>query len=84
MTIIGWIIIGVVAGFLAKLISPAGYGGFLADLVVGVIGAVIGGWIMAAFGHVGVNGLNLHSLLVAVLGAVILLWVYKAFAYRRM
>jgi uncharacterized membrane protein YeaQ/YmgE (transglycosylase-associated protein family) len=81
MSIIGWIILGLIAGFIAsKIVNRHGEGIFL-DIVIGIVGAVVGGWLMAAFGGEGVNGFNLYSMFVAVLGAIILLLV--AHAVRR-
>ena len=52
--------------------------GLLMDIIIGIIGAVIGGWIMSALGQGGVNGFNLYSFLVAILGAVVLIWIVRA------
>jgi uncharacterized membrane protein YeaQ/YmgE (transglycosylase-associated protein family) len=57
--------------------------GILGDLVVGIIGAFIGGWLFNTFGHAGVSGINLWSILVAFVGAVILLFILRAFSGRR-
>jgi uncharacterized membrane protein YeaQ/YmgE (transglycosylase-associated protein family) len=84
MSIISWLIVGLVAGFLAKWVVPGeGPGGILGDLVVGIIGAFIGGWIFNAFGHIGVTGLNVGSIVVAFVGAVVLLFVLRLFSGRR-
>jgi uncharacterized membrane protein YeaQ/YmgE (transglycosylase-associated protein family) len=81
MSIIAWIILGLIAGFIAsKLVNRHGEGVFL-DIVIGIVGAVIGGWIMAALGGQGVTGFNLYSLLVAIGGAIVLLLI--AHAVRR-
>ena len=78
MSILAWIALGLVAGFIgSKLINRTGEGFFL-DIVLGVVGAVVGGWVFHFFGAVGVTGLNLYSLLVAVAGSVIVLVVYHA------
>jgi uncharacterized membrane protein YeaQ/YmgE (transglycosylase-associated protein family) len=80
MGIILWIIFGAIAGWIASLImkTDAEQGTFL-NIVVGVVGAVLGGWLMSFFGYGGVTGFNLYSLLVAVLGAVVLIAVVRAF-----
>jgi uncharacterized membrane protein YeaQ/YmgE (transglycosylase-associated protein family) len=79
MSVIGWIILGLIAGFIASKIVNRHGEGIVMDIVIGIVGAVIGGWLMAAFGGgVGVNGLNLYSMFVAVAGAVILLLVVHA------
>jgi uncharacterized membrane protein YeaQ/YmgE (transglycosylase-associated protein family) len=73
VSIIAWIVLGLVAGFIASKIVNRHGEGFLMDIVIGIVGAVIGGWIMAALGGEGVNGFNLYSMLVAIGGAVVLL-----------
>lgn len=84
MDILAWIVVGIVAGFLAKSVVPGeGPGGILGDLVVGVVGAVIGGWIMHSFGNAGATGINIWSIFVAFLGAVVLLFVLRAVTGRR-
>lgn len=83
MSILAWIVLGLVAGFIAsKLVNKTG-GNLLWDLVLGVIGAFVGGFIFSQFGEGGVSGLNLYSLLVATIGAVVVLFVYHAIAGRR-
>jgi len=82
MSIIGWIVLGLIAGFIgSKIVNKSGEG-ILLDIVLGIVGAVVGGWLFARFGASGVTGLNLYSLLVAVVGAVVVLVVYHA--VRRM
>ena len=76
MSFLTWIVLGLVAGFIgSKIVNKAGEGFFL-DIVLGIVGAVVGGWLFSAFGSSGVTGLNLYSLLVAVIGAVIFLFAY--------
>ena len=71
---------GLIAGFIgSKIVNKSGEGVML-DIILGVVGAVVGGWLFNTFGHSGVTGLNLYSLLVAVIGAVIVLVVYHALA----
>lgn len=78
MSIITWIVLGLIAGFIAsKLVNKTGEG-ILMDIVLGVVGAVIGGWLFNTFGMVGVTGLNVWSVLVSVGGAVLFLVVYHA------
>jgi uncharacterized membrane protein YeaQ/YmgE (transglycosylase-associated protein family) len=78
MSIFAWIILGLLAGFIgSKLVNKRGDGLFL-DIILGVVGAVVGGWLFNRFGAVGVTGLNIYSLLVAVIGAVVVLLVYHA------
>ena len=76
MSFIAWIILGLIAGFIgSKVVNKRGEGLFL-DIILGIVGAVVGGFIFQRFGAAGVTGLNLYSLLVAVVGAVLVLVVY--------
>jgi uncharacterized membrane protein YeaQ/YmgE (transglycosylase-associated protein family) len=76
MSFLAWIVLGLVAGFIgSKIVNKTGEG-ILLDIVLGIVGAVVGGWLFNTFGAAGVTGLNLYSLLVAVVGAVVLLVVY--------
>lgn len=76
MSIIAWLVLGIIAGFIAsKIVNKSGEG-LIRDLVLGVIGAVVGGWVMETFGKAGVSGLNIYSLVVAILGAVLVLVVF--------
>jgi uncharacterized membrane protein YeaQ/YmgE (transglycosylase-associated protein family) len=82
MSLLAWIILGLIAGFVAsKLVNRTGEG-FVLDIVLGIVGAVVGGWLFNIFGMAGVSGLNLYSLLVAVVGAAALLVGYHAL-FRR-
>jgi uncharacterized membrane protein YeaQ/YmgE (transglycosylase-associated protein family) len=84
MNIIGWVVLGGIAGWLASIVMKRNSQmGLVANVIVGVVGAAIGGWLVTQFGGAGVTGFNLSSLLVAVLGAVVLLAVINAFAGRR-
>jgi uncharacterized membrane protein YeaQ/YmgE (transglycosylase-associated protein family) len=79
MSILAWIVLGLLAGFIAsKIVNKRGEG-FLLDIVLGIVGAVVGGLLFRLVGMGGVSGLNLHSLLVAVGGAIVVLLVYHAF-----
>jgi uncharacterized membrane protein YeaQ/YmgE (transglycosylase-associated protein family) len=78
MSILAWIVLGLLAGFIgSKIVNKSGEG-FILDIGLGVIGAVVGGYLFNAFGHVGVTGLNIYSLFVSVIGAVIVLVAYHA------
>ncbi len=78
MSIISWIVLGLIAGFIgSKLVNKTGEG-LVLDIALGIVGAVIGGWLFSLFGMHGVTGLNIYSLIVAVVGAVVLLVVYHA------
>ena len=83
MSIIGWLILGLVAGFIAsKIINKSGEG-LLLDIVLGVVGAVVGGFLFSLIGAAPVTGLNIYSMLVAVVGAIVVLVVYHAIVGRR-
>ena len=75
------IVIGLIAGILGKLIMPGrDPGGFLLTIVIGMIGALVGGFVVQLLGGTGLTGFNIWSILVATLGAIILLALYRAFA----
>ena len=83
MSLLAWIVLGLVAGFIgSKVVNNTGQG-LLVDILLGVVGAVVGGFLFNQFGEPGVSGLNLYSLLVAVVGAVVVLWLYHALVSRR-
>jgi uncharacterized membrane protein YeaQ/YmgE (transglycosylase-associated protein family) len=83
MSFLAWIVLGLVAGFIAsKLVNKTGEGFFL-DIVLGIIGAVVGGYLFQTFGMRGVTGVNIYSILVAVVGAVVVLVIYHALIRRR-
>lgn len=83
MSILAWVVLGVIAGFIAsKLVNKTG-SGLVVDLLLGIVGAVVGGFLFNQFGHAGVTGLNLYSLLVATLGAAVVLIVFHMFSGRR-
>jgi uncharacterized membrane protein YeaQ/YmgE (transglycosylase-associated protein family) len=78
MSFLAWIILGLVAGFVgSKVVNKTGEGIFL-DIILGIVGAIVGGWLFSMFGASGVTGLNLYSLAVAVVGAIVVLVVYHA------
>lgn len=79
MGIIGWIILGGLAGWLASSLVEGGGNGVLVNIIVGIVGALIGGFVFDAFGGSGITGFNLWSFVVAVIGAVILLWIVGMF-----
>lgn len=79
MGLISWIILGGLAGWIASMIMGTNERqGCITNIIVGVIGAFIGGFVMSFFGGVGVTRLDIRSILVAVIGSVILLWIVKA------
>ncbi|ROO25210.1 GlsB/YeaQ/YmgE family stress response membrane protein [Salinisphaera orenii] len=78
MGIIAWIIFGLIAGAVAKLLMPGDDpGGIIVTIVIGILGAVVGGFIATALGFGAVSGFNLGSFVIAVLGAILLLWLYR-------
>lgn len=82
MSILAWIILGLLSGFIAsKLVNKSGEG-VLLDIVLGIVGAVVGGYLFQTFGMAGVSGVNLYSIVVAVVGAVVFLVIYHAI-FRR-
>jgi uncharacterized membrane protein YeaQ/YmgE (transglycosylase-associated protein family) len=83
MSIIGWLILGLIAGFVASRIVNAQGQGMVLDMVLGIIGALVGGFIFDAAGKVGVTGFNAWSLLVAIIGSIIVLVLYHALTGRR-
>jgi uncharacterized membrane protein YeaQ/YmgE (transglycosylase-associated protein family) len=84
MSIIGWIVLGLIAGFIAsKIVNKAGEG-LLLDIVLGIAGAFVGGFIFTSvLGHKGVTGFNLYSMFVAIIGAIVLLVLYHTLFSRR-
>lgn len=84
MGIVSWILVGIIAGILAKILLPGrDPGGFLLTPLIGMAGAVVGGFVFRILGGVGATGFNPWSILVATVGAMILLFVYRLFAGRR-
>jgi uncharacterized membrane protein YeaQ/YmgE (transglycosylase-associated protein family) len=82
MGIIAWIVLGLIAGFIASKIYAGTGQGLLLDMVLGIVGAVVGGFLFSALGVTGVTGFNIWSMIVATVGAVIVLWLYHAIAAR--
>jgi uncharacterized membrane protein YeaQ/YmgE (transglycosylase-associated protein family) len=83
MSILAWLVLGLISGFIAsKLVNKTGEG-ILLDIILGIVGAVVGGWLFNAVGHTGVTGFNIYSMFVAVVGAVVVLVVYHALFRRR-
>ncbi|HYM31737.1 MAG TPA: GlsB/YeaQ/YmgE family stress response membrane protein [Candidatus Cybelea sp.] len=83
MSIIGWILLGLIAGFIgSKIVNKSGEG-FILDIVLGVAGAFVGGFLFSLVGASGVTGFNLYSMFVAVVGAIIVLVVYHALFRRK-
>jgi uncharacterized membrane protein YeaQ/YmgE (transglycosylase-associated protein family) len=83
MGILAWLVLGLIAGFIAsKIVNHSGSGALL-DIVLGIVGAMVGGWLFNEFGHVGVTGFNIYSMVVATIGAIVILLIYHAVFGRR-
>ena len=83
MGIISWIILGLIAGFIgSKIVNREGQG-FWLDIALGIVGALVGGFLFDAFGSTGVTGLNIWSMIVAVVGSIVVLLIYNAVTGRR-
>lgn len=83
MSFLAWLILGLIAGFIgSKIVNKRGEG-VLLDIILGIIGAVVGGWVFSLFGASGVTGLNLYSMIVAIIGSIVVLVIYHALFRRR-
>jgi uncharacterized membrane protein YeaQ/YmgE (transglycosylase-associated protein family) len=76
MSILGWIVLGLIAGFIASKIVESRGQGFFINILLGIIGGMVGGWLFERFGETGITGFNLWSMFVAVIGAIVVLVVY--------
>jgi uncharacterized membrane protein YeaQ/YmgE (transglycosylase-associated protein family) len=84
MTIIGWIVLGLVAGWLAGMLMRGGGYGIIGDIVLGILGAIVGGWLTGVLlGRDLMTGFNIESLIVAVIGAVVLVAISRLFTGSR-
>ena len=85
MSILAWLVVGLVAGWIGSMIVNRGGEGLIMDIVLGVIGAFVGGFLFNMLGHTGVTGINLYSIFVAAVGAVVVLLItHTVFRRRRM
>lgn len=84
MGLLAWIIVGLIAGWLAGLVVKGGGYGIIGDLILGIIGAVVGGFLAGALFGVAdpISGINLQTLIIAFLGAVVVVWIVRAIAGR--
>jgi uncharacterized membrane protein YeaQ/YmgE (transglycosylase-associated protein family) len=83
MSILSWVLLGLIAGFIgSKLVNSQGQGLWL-DLALGIVGAIVGGFLFSIFGAEGITGFNIYSLIVAVVGSVVVLWIYHALVRSR-
>ena len=78
MSLLSWIILGLIAGFVASNVVNREGSGLMLDILLGIIGAVLGGWLFTLIGGTGATGVNLHSIVVAVIGAIAVLIGYHA------
>ena len=84
MSIIAWIVLGLIAGFIASKIVEGSGQGFFLNMALGIVGAIVGGFLYSlVLGGEGVTGVNIGSIIVSIIGAIIVLWVYNAVAGRR-
>jgi uncharacterized membrane protein YeaQ/YmgE (transglycosylase-associated protein family) len=85
MGLLSWIVVGLIAGWLAGLIMKGSGFGFLGNIIVGVIGGLLGGWIASSLLHIGpgMSGINLGSILIAFLGAVVLILILRLLGLGR-
>ena len=83
MSVLTWLVLGLIAGFIGSKIVNSRGEGILLDILLGIVGAFAGGWLFQTLGASGVSGLNLYSVSVAVIGSVVLLVLYHALRRRR-
>ena len=83
MSILGWIVLGLIAGWIGGKIVHGRGSGFFLNIVLGIVGAFVGGLIFSVIGGSGVTGFNIWSMFVAIVGAVVVLLIYNALAGRR-
>jgi len=85
MGILSWIVVGLIAGWLAGLVVKGGGFGCVGDIIVGVVGGLLGGWLASTFFHMGdpMSGINIESIVVAFIGAVILIIILRLISGRR-
>ena len=83
MSIIAWLVVGLIAGWIGSMIVNRGGEGPLLDIVLGIVGAFVGGFVFNMLGHTGVNGINIYSIFVAVIGSIVVLVIYHALFRRR-
>ena len=83
MSILAWLVVGLIGGFLgSKVVNKRGEG-LILDIVLGIVGAMVGGFLFNQFGHSGATGINLYSIFVAFIGSVVVLLIYHMLFRRR-
>jgi uncharacterized membrane protein YeaQ/YmgE (transglycosylase-associated protein family) len=84
MSILGWIVLGLIAGFIgSKIVGNEGQALWL-NMALGLVGAIVGGAVFNVFGAAGVTGFNIYSMIVAIAGSILVLWIYHALVGRRL
>jgi uncharacterized membrane protein YeaQ/YmgE (transglycosylase-associated protein family) len=83
MSVLGWLVLGLASGFIGSKLYGSSGQGLVLDIVLGIVGAVVGGVIFSLFGATGVTGFNIWSLIVAVIGSLVVLYVYHNFIEKR-
>jgi uncharacterized membrane protein YeaQ/YmgE (transglycosylase-associated protein family) len=83
MSIVGWIVLGLIAGFIGSKIVTSQGQGFWINIALGIVGALVGGFLFESLGAQGVTGFNLSSMIVAIIGAIVVLVIYHAVTGRR-
>jgi uncharacterized membrane protein YeaQ/YmgE (transglycosylase-associated protein family) len=83
MGILSWVIVGLIAGWLAGVVMKGGGYGLVGDIVLGIVGAIVGGWLGSTFLGLGVSGINIESILVAAVGAIIVVFAARLVSGRR-
>ena len=82
MSIIAWLVVGLIAGWIASMVVNRRGEGFLGDIIIGAVGAFVGGFLFNLIGHTGVTGINLYSIFVAAVGAVVVLLIWHGLVRR--
>jgi uncharacterized membrane protein YeaQ/YmgE (transglycosylase-associated protein family) len=84
MGILSWIIFGLIAGAIAKFLTPGrDPGGCIITMIIGIVGALLGGWVATLFGFGGISGFDFRSLVIAILGSILLLFLWRLISGRR-
>jgi uncharacterized membrane protein YeaQ/YmgE (transglycosylase-associated protein family) len=83
MSLLSWLVVGLVAGWIGSMIVNRRGEGLIMDILLGVVGAFVGGYLFHLFGHAGVSGINLYSIFVAACGSAVVLFIYHAIFRRR-
>jgi uncharacterized membrane protein YeaQ/YmgE (transglycosylase-associated protein family) len=83
MSLLSWLVVGLVAGWIGSMIVNRRGEGLIMDILLGVVGAFVGGYLFHLFGHQGVSGINLYSIFVAAVGSAVVLFIYHVIFRRR-